>query len=114
MTTIYNFKVHEFHRYITLTGHIFGVTLLLCNAEIYGTWPYDVTDAVEAAAQEATRTQRELATAEDKDVLAKLDPDQNEIIHLTAAERAAFVDAVTPLLNDYRDKLGPNIFGTFD
>src|SRR5262245_51841815 len=42
LTNIYNFGVHNHHRYITLTGHIYGASLMLCNAARYREWPQDV------------------------------------------------------------------------
>ena len=66
---------------------------------------------MEAAALEATALQRRLAAAEDAEVLSRLDPRDNEVIRLTAAELAAFVDAVQPVLAKYREELGPELFG---
>lgn len=110
LTNIYNFGVHHHHRYITLSGHFWGASAFVCNAEHYRSWPRDVQAAVDAAAKEATACQRQLAAAEDAEILAKLDPARNEVIELTAAERAAFIKAVEPILQEYRRKLGPELF----
>ena len=56
----------------------------------------------------ATAYQRRLAAAEDAEIMAKLDPARNEVIHLTDAERAAFMRAVRPVLEKYRHQLDPN------
>jgi TRAP-type C4-dicarboxylate transport system substrate-binding protein len=97
LTNIYNFGVHNHHRYITLSGHFWGASAIVCNA-------------VDAAARDATAYQRQLAAAEDAEIMAKLDPAQNEVIRLTDAERAAFMKAVEPVLNKYRKQLGPKLF----
>jgi len=110
LTNIYNFGVHNHHRYITLSGHFFGATGMICNDEYYRSWPPEVQAAVDAAAREATALQRRLAAAEDTAVLEKLDPRQNEVIRLTDAEHAAFVDAVQPVLAKYRKELDPKLF----
>ena len=111
LTNIYLFGIHNHHRYITLSGHFFGASALACNAAHYLSWPPEVRSAVDDAAREATALQRRLAAAEDTEVLAKLDPRDNEVIHLTAAEHAAFVDAVRPVLGKYRKELDPKLFG---
>ena len=111
LTNIYNFGVHHHHRYITLTGHFFGASGLACNEVQYQGWPADVRDIVESAAREATALQRRLAAAEDAEVLAKLDPRENEVIRLTPAQRTDFVNAVQPVLAKYRQELGPELFG---
>lgn len=110
LTNIFNFGVHHHHRYITLSGHFFGGTLMVCNDQHYRSWPEDVQAAVEEAAREATALQRRLAVAEDAEVLGKLNPSENEVIHLNAAERAAFVNAVQPVLAKHRKELDPRIF----
>ena len=110
LTNIYNFSVHNYHRYITLSGHFFGAGALACNEAQYQSWPPEVRAVVAGAALEATVLQRRLAAAEDAEVLAKLDPRNNEVIRLTGAEQAAFVDAVQPVLAKYREELGPELF----
>ncbi len=110
LTNIYNFGVHHHHRYITLTAHLWGASAFVCNAAHYRSWPKDVQDAVEAAAKEATAYQRELAAAEDAEMMKKLDPASNELIRLTDAERAAFIKAVEPVLDKYRRQFGPKLF----
>jgi TRAP-type C4-dicarboxylate transport system substrate-binding protein len=110
LTNIYNFGVHHHHRYITLTAHFWGASAFVCNAAQYRSWPQDVQAAVEAAAKAATAYQRQLAAVEDAEIMKKLDPAQNEVIELTDAERGAFRKAVQPVLDKYRQQLGPKLF----
>jgi TRAP-type C4-dicarboxylate transport system substrate-binding protein len=110
LTSIYVFGVHRYHRYITLTSHFFGASFLLGNARQYASWPAEVRAAVDEAARRATLLQRQLAISEDTDVLARLDPRENEVIRLTAAEHAAFVAAVDPVVARYRKELAPALF----
>lgn len=110
LTNIYNFGVHHHHRYITLTGHLFGAAVMLCNEERYHGWPPEVRAAVDEAARDATAYQHRLAAAEDAEILKKLDPRENEVMHLTVAERTAFVKAVGPVLAKYRKELDPKLF----
>jgi TRAP-type C4-dicarboxylate transport system substrate-binding protein len=110
LTNIFHFNVQRYHRYITLTGHIFGASLLVCNAERYRSWPADVQKAVEEAGAEASRFQRALAASEDEDVLTKIDPRENEVIRLTPDEHAAFRKAVEPVLARHRGEFDPKLF----
>ena len=110
LTNTYNFGVHHYHRYITLSGHFFGGTAMICNGALYRSWPADVQLAVEDAARQATARQWQLAAAEDAEILAKLDPRENEVIRLTDAERAQFVAAVRPVREKYRKELDPKLF----
>jgi len=110
LTNIYTFGVHRHHRYITLTGHFFGASLMIGNEREYRSWPADVRTAVDEAAAAATALQRQLASAEDQAVLAKLDPGENEVTRLTAAEHAGFVEAVEPVLAKYRTRFEATLF----
>jgi TRAP-type C4-dicarboxylate transport system substrate-binding protein len=110
LTNIYNFGVHRYHRYITLSGHFFGASAMICNAAHYAAWPADVRAAVDDAALAATAFQHQLAAREDEVIRAKLDPRDNELITLTPAERAAFVAAMEPILAKYRGTLDGRLF----
>ncbi|MDH3603727.1 MAG: TRAP transporter substrate-binding protein, partial [Candidatus Tectomicrobia bacterium] len=110
LTNIFNFGIHERHRHITLSGHFFGAAVLLCHQDSYDRWPADVQHVVTQAAAEATRAQRQFAAAEDDEVMGKLDPGQNDIIHLTEAERTQFVHALAPLVNEQRAIFGDELF----
>ncbi len=114
LTNIVNFDVHKHHRYITLSGHVFGVACLMCNRAEFDSWPDYVQRAVNAAAAEATVLQRRLAAAEDEEKLKLLDPAENEVVRLTAEEHRAFVEAVKPVTDKYRKELGDAIFALLE
>ncbi len=111
LTNIVNFDVHKHHRYITMSGHVFGVACLMVNRTEYDSWPADVQQAVNAAAAAATVLQRQLAAAEDEEMLKRLNPAENEVVTLTASEHQAFVTAVKPVTDKYRKELGEDWFG---
>ncbi len=110
LTNIYNFGVHNHHRYITLSGHLFGASVMAFNEREYQSWPEDMRKVVEAAALEATALQHQLAAAEDAEILAKIDPRDNDVISLTNDEHAAFVTAVQPVFAKYQRELDPKLF----
>ena len=106
LTNTYNFDIHKHHRYITLSGHFFGVAALLCHNPSFEQWSEDIQHAVLTAATAATQEQRTLATAEDDAILKKFNSDENEIIGLSEAERTLFLDAVSPLIEEQRIRFG--------
>jgi TRAP-type C4-dicarboxylate transport system substrate-binding protein len=114
LTNIYTFGVHRHHRHITLSGHFFGASFMLCNASQYRGWPTDVRAVVDEAAIEAMALQRRLAASEDEDVLKKLDPRENDVVHLTPEEHAAFVAAVEPVRAKRRGELDPKLFALLE
>src|SRR5262245_24663593 len=110
LTNIYTFGVHRHHPYITLSAHFFGASVLIAGARQFQSWPPEVRAAVEAAAEEATVFQRQLAASEDEGVLEKLDMRENDVIELTPEEHAAFVAAVEPVLTRHRHDFDPKLF----
>jgi C4-dicarboxylate-binding protein DctP len=105
LTNTYNFGVHNTHRHITLTGHLFGVAPLLFNADSVRAWPDATRRAIDNAIALATAEQRRMAE-EDDVVCAKTLRDEGcELITLTDAERKAFVsatrDAVKAMQNNF-------------
>src|SRR5687768_5519109 len=110
LTNTFHFGVQKLHRYITLTGHFFGASALICNAALYESWPEDVRHALDTAAREATALQHRLAAEEDETILAKIDSNENDLIRLTPSEHEAFVKAVEPVLAKYRKSLDPKLF----
>ena len=110
LTNTYNFGVHNFHPYFTLSGHLFGAAAFICKEERYQGWPKDVQAAVDSLAREATAYQHQLAAAEDAEILARLAATKVEVVRLTDAERAAFVKASQPVLDKHRGDLDPKLF----
>lgn len=110
LTNIYNFGVHRYHRHITMSGHFFGASAMICNAAYYAAWPVAVQAAVDEAAVIATAHQHQLAADEDAVIRAKFHPHENEIVDLTPVEHAAFVAAMEPVLATYRTRFEPRLF----
>jgi TRAP-type C4-dicarboxylate transport system substrate-binding protein len=110
LTNIYNFGFHAYHRFITLSSHFFGAAVLLCHAASYAAWPAEVQQAVTAAAALATTAQRRFAAAEDEAVLSQLAATDNDIVCLTEVERALFVAAVAPLVDEQRRVFGEQLW----
>jgi len=98
LANTFSLEVNKHHRWITMSGHFFGPTVVLCHKPTYDGWPDDVRAAVDQALAAATAAQRSYAAAEEAAVLAKNDTSGNEIIELTEDERAAFVAAVQPVV----------------
>jgi TRAP-type C4-dicarboxylate transport system substrate-binding protein len=110
LTNTYNFGVHNFHRYFTLSGHLYGAAAFICKEERYQSWPEGVRAAVDMLSREATAYQHQLAAKEDAEILAKLASTNVEVVRLSDAERAAFVRASQPVLDKHRKELDPKLF----
>jgi TRAP-type C4-dicarboxylate transport system substrate-binding protein len=94
LTNLVNFALHRTHRFVTLTGHFFGVALVLCNRARFDAWPADVRTAVAEAMAAATSLQRRFAAEEDDVCLAQLAVDGVEITRADQFDRPAFIAAL--------------------
>jgi len=110
LTNTYNFGVHHYQRYITLSSHFWGASAFICKQSTFAQWPAVVRAAVDAAAVEANAEQHRLAAAEDEEIMAKFDQREVEIIRLKPDEHDAFVAAVQPMLAKHRKVLGEELF----
>jgi len=61
LTNMFQFGLWEFQPFVTMTAHIFGVSLFLCNRDAFNKWPAAVQDVVRRAAREATLANRRYA-----------------------------------------------------
>ena len=100
LTNLVNFNLHETHRFVTLTGHFFGVALVLCNRRRLTHWPAELRTAIGEAMAAATAAQRGFAAADDELCLATLKADGVAIVDADQFDRAAFVDAVADIRTD--------------
>jgi TRAP-type C4-dicarboxylate transport system substrate-binding protein len=72
LTNLLTFGLWQHHPHVSLTGHCFGVLLLVCPREWYAALPAARRTALDAAAAQATTAQRERAAAQDHTALAQL------------------------------------------
>jgi C4-dicarboxylate-binding protein DctP len=100
LTNVLNFDLHKTHRFLTLTGHFFGVALVLCNRARLAQWPQDVRDAVTEAMAEATEAQRRYASEDDEACLAALLAAGVEVVPARQIDHAGFFGAVADIRSE--------------
>jgi tripartite ATP-independent transporter DctP family solute receptor len=98
LTNTVNFAVHETHRFITMTGHFYGVSLVLGNAERIAALPAETRAAIDAAMKEATKAQRGFANDEDNRCYPILAEAGVNLVKPGEFDRAAFVEATAGVL----------------
>ncbi|GAC1338822.1 MAG: hypothetical protein NVSMB18_05950 [Acetobacteraceae bacterium] len=97
LTNTVNFGLHRTHRFHSLTGHLFGVALLLANRGWYERLPAGRRAVLDAAVAEASGLQRQFAAAEDARCLAVLRVDGAEVLGAEALDLPAFRQAASGL-----------------
>jgi tripartite ATP-independent transporter DctP family solute receptor len=104
------YGVHKFHKFHTLTSHFYISRPIFINRAAFDAWPQDLQEAMRAAVADAVAFQRKLALEEHAQSRQIIEDAGCQIVELTAAEHAAFVDAVQPLLADARSLYGAEMF----
>lgn len=109
LTNIWNFGIHEQHRWITLTGHLFGPSLLLCNGRFYDQLNEQQRENLDNAVTMATTAQRKYAAADDESITIRLAETNTEVITLNSAQIDTFRQAVEPLVEEVLADFSPDI-----
>ncbi len=109
LTNMLNFGIEAHHRYLSLSGHVFGVALLLCNSA----WFQRLTDTQQqvlvAAADRATTIQRKLAACEDEKALAVIQQAGVLVLAPEMLDLKAFKAAVQPIWRDVSARVSKDI-----
>jgi TRAP-type transport system periplasmic protein len=96
LTNVIQFGIHRHHHYVSLTGHVFGVALLVAN----GAWFESLDTATQArlheATADATREQQRLAAVEDKIALETLNSSGSSVLRPDEMDMNAFQAAARP------------------
>jgi TRAP-type transport system periplasmic protein len=106
-----DYGAHKVHRYHTLSAHCYLSRGLYFNRAQFDRWPAKLQDAMRAAARKAILAQRELAIEEELHARQLIEAAGGEVLDLSPAERQNFVQAVRPLHEDLRKRLGDDVFG---
>ena len=104
------YGVDKLHRFITMTGHLYGARGLFANVSTWDSLPTDLRAIVTRAAHEAVSHQRSAAEALEADLRARLEREGTEFVDLTAEEHAVFIDASAPAIALAHDGLPEELF----
>jgi TRAP-type transport system periplasmic protein len=99
-----DYGAHNLHHHHTLTGHMYLSRAILVHRPAFDAFPKPLQDTLRNAVKEAVMAQRGLA--EQEEILARkaIEAAGGEIVELSAAERAAFVQAIKPLHDEARQR----------
>jgi TRAP-type C4-dicarboxylate transport system substrate-binding protein len=113
LTNVTNFKIYEHHPYVSLTGHLFGVALLLCSAAWFDSLPADARAALQAASHSATADQRGYAIDEDVTALATLRELGVEVLEPGEIDLPSFQQAVAELTKRETARIDPAVVDAY-
>jgi tripartite ATP-independent transporter DctP family solute receptor len=108
------YGVHKFHRFHTISNHFYISRPIFLHRAAFDGWPADLQAAMRAAVTDAVAFQRGLAVEEDGEARRAIAAQGCDIVELTMAEHARFVDAVQPLLDEAKTTYGQEMFAMLE
>jgi TRAP-type C4-dicarboxylate transport system substrate-binding protein len=109
LTNTVNFGIWRHHPHISLTGHFFGVLLLVCNREWFAVLPAREQGALLDAARESTRLQRELAANEDPQLTEYLATQGVHVVQAGDIDLRSMQHATRHIVDRQRAALPPDL-----
>ena len=113
LTNLLQFELWPFHPHVSLTGHLFGVGLLVCNGAWFDRLGPAAQGRVNEAALAATLLQRRLAAAEDASSLLALASHGIAILGAEALDRLAMKSVCAPIARRIADGLAPQLLANY-
>jgi TRAP-type C4-dicarboxylate transport system substrate-binding protein len=107
LTNYLGFELWQHHPHVSLSGHFWGVLLLLCPMRWYQGLSDVVRQQLDETASEATRLQRDLAAREDARALTQLAQLGVQVVLPQDMDLAAFRDRVRPIRQLIESQLSP-------
>lgn len=104
------YGVHKFHKFHTLTNHFYLSRPIFLHRNSFDAWPVDIQDGMRNAVRDAVLFQRELAVSEEEEARRAIEAEGCEIVEISPDEHAKFAEAVEPVLADYRQTYGEDLF----
>ena len=109
-SNIYSKKFFEVQPYITESNHGVLDYMVVTSTEFWNSMPNDIRSEVEKALKEAIALGNRVAgekAEEDKQKI--IDSNRSEVINLTAAERAQWVEVMKPVWKQFEGEIGKDL-----
>ncbi|MDC7698685.1 TRAP transporter substrate-binding protein [Vogesella indigofera] len=103
-------KMHEVQKHATVSNHGYLGYAVIVNKKFWDGLPADIRTTLDGAMKEATVYANKIAQQENESDLAKIKASGKTQIYIpTAAERAAFKKALTPVHTKMDDRIGEGL-----
>jgi TRAP-type C4-dicarboxylate transport system substrate-binding protein len=113
LTNFVNFELWRHHPYVSLTGHFFGVLLLVCHRAWFTALSDEQQAQVREAARHASVLQRELAAGEDAAAMQLLAQHGVSVLGPDALDMDSMRDATRAIVDRERAALDPALVASY-
>ena len=113
LTNLINFELWRHHPHVSLTGHFFGVALLVCPRSWYEGLSVAQRQTLSVAAKLVTHEQRNNAETQDAIALAQLKSHGVQVVAADAIDLAAMRLATQEVAQQQRQSLPPDLLRAY-
>lgn len=113
LTNLIGFGLHAYHPHVSLSGHLFGTALLLCNAAWFDTLNPAVALVLQHAADRATTAQRGFAAEEDAGAVGTLTQAGVQVVSAAELDLEGFRRACEPVRDRVLSTLDPALIAAW-
>ena len=114
-SNMYTQKFHEVQKYTTHSDHGYIGYVVVVNKKFWDGLPADVHKSLDKAMAEATEYANEISKKENDEAWAEIKKSgKTEIIELTAAQKAAWKKALTPVYEQAASRVGKGLIEEFE
>lgn len=106
----YTSKFHEVQDFYSLTQHVFAQSAGVANPDFMDSLTDEQKEVVLSCADEwLIKWQRDFASSEEAGYIQKIKDEGTAVNEITPENHQGFVDAVQPIYDEYREKLGDEV-----
>ncbi|MEO8545418.1 MAG: DctP family TRAP transporter solute-binding subunit [Burkholderiaceae bacterium] len=110
LPNLYTQKQYEVQKYVTMTDHTYSGYVVVVNKPFWDKLPADVRTELQAAMKEATDFNDKVAGEDNTKAMAAIKASGKTEIHVpTAAEKALWVKAMTPVQDEMASRIGKDL-----
>ena len=104
-SNIWDFKIHEVSRYLTITNYAMGPDPLMVNLEWYESLPRDLRDIFDGVSRETMEFSDRINREKEAEYIEKISNSPKlEVNHVTGDDLIPFRDAVKPVYQYFEEK----------
>jgi C4-dicarboxylate-binding protein DctP len=109
-SNMYTQKMHEVQKYAVDTYHGYLGYAVIVNSKFWSGLPPDIRSALESAMKDATQFEHEIARRDNADAMAAIEKSgRTKVIHLSSAQRGAWVKALEPVRSEVAGRVGKDV-----
>ncbi|MGB1321169.1 MAG: TRAP transporter substrate-binding protein [Vibrio gallaecicus] len=110
---IYSQRFYEVQDYVSLTGHVITFYIPAMNLEFWHSLSQDDQQLISTAMRDAEIYQQELVNQEEGNQIESFKKSGTQVNSLTEADLQQFIDATEPVRQEYKNKLGADVYDTW-